>query len=204
MKVRSVQPTPNPYAFKFVLDGRVIDSGVKNYTKPTEAQGDPLAARLFAIKDVDTVFFCDDFVTISMLQTADWRAVHDEVVKVLGAHQGRPTAARGAAPAATATATPAPAAATAAAATATAASAAPSASDADLLRRIDELLDDRVRPALAGDGGGLELLSLEGKTLRIRYQGACGSCPSSIAGTLSAIENLLHTEIDAELEVVSA
>jgi Fe-S cluster biogenesis protein NfuA len=60
-----------------------------------------------------------------------------------------------------------------------------------------------VRPALAGDGGGLEVVGLDGKTLQIRYQGACGSCPSSIAGTLMAIQNMLQAEIDEELSVVS-
>ncbi len=66
---------------------------------------------------------------------------------------------------------------------------------------INSLLDDRVRPALAGDGGGLQVMGLEGKTLFIRYQGACGSCPSSTAGTLMAIQRLLQSEVDEELVV---
>ena len=73
-----------------------------------------------------------------------------------------------------------------------------------MLGRINELLDDRVRPALAGDGGGLEIMGLEGKTLTISYQGACGSCPSSTAGTLMAIQNLLQSEVDDELVVTLA
>ena len=70
-----------------------------------------------------------------------------------------------------------------------------------MLARINTLLDDRVRPALAGDGGGLQVMGLEGKTLFIRYQGACGSCPSSTAGTMMAIQNLIQSEIDEELVV---
>jgi Fe-S cluster biogenesis protein NfuA len=62
----------------------------------------------------------------------------------------------------------------------------------------------RVRPALAGDGGGLEVLGMDGYTVKIRYQGACGSCPSSISGTLMAIEGLLKRDIHPALEVVSA
>jgi Fe-S cluster biogenesis protein NfuA len=58
-----------------------------------------------------------------------------------------------------------------------------------------------VRPALAGDGGGLQVLGVEGKTVLIRYEGACGSCPSSTAGTLMAIQNLLQSEVDDELVV---
>jgi Fe-S cluster biogenesis protein NfuA len=71
----------------------------------------------------------------------------------------------------------------------------------DVMAKINALLDDRVRPALAGDGGGLQVMGLEGKTLFIRYQGACGSCPSSSAGTLMAIQRLLQAEIDEELVV---
>ncbi|MEM7199340.1 MAG: NifU family protein [Planctomycetota bacterium] len=187
MKVTSVQPTPNPNAFKFLVDRTLVETGVRNYTKPTEATGDPLAAAIFGIQDVDTVFLCENFVTVSMLPSADWRSVHDAVVKLLEAHDDaalQPDAA------------PAGAAASATA---------PASGDGDpkLLADINELLDDRVRPALAGDGGGLEIMSLEGKTLRIRYQGACGSCPSSVAGTLHAIQNLIQSEIDEDVEVVS-
>jgi Fe-S cluster biogenesis protein NfuA len=190
MRVQSVQPTPNPNAFKFLLDARVVASGVKNYTSAAEARGDRLAESLFAVEGVDTLFFCDNFITVSMTERADWRGVHDEVVRILQAHTGDPleSQASGAAPPP---------------ATAAAAPTEGDVSDPELLGRINELLDDRVRPALAGDGGGLEILGLSGKTLRIRYQGACGSCPSSIAGTLTAIQSLLQSEIDETLQVVS-
>ncbi|MCH7973573.1 MAG: NifU family protein, partial [Bacteroidetes bacterium] len=62
----------------------------------------------------------------------------------------------------------------------------------------------KVRPALAGDGGGLEVLALEGYKVKIRYQGACGTCPTSIEGTLMAIEGLLKRDINEALEVVAA
>jgi NFU1 iron-sulfur cluster scaffold homolog, mitochondrial len=54
----------------------------------------------------------------------------------------------------------------------------------ELLKKVNELLDQKVRPALAGDGGGLQVIGVDGFTVRIRYQGACGSCPSAISGTL--------------------
>ncbi|HYY58053.1 MAG TPA: NifU family protein, partial [Pyrinomonadaceae bacterium] len=76
-------------------------------------------------------------------------------------------------------------------------------SDDPRLMRINEILDDKVRPALAGDGGWLEVLGLKEHTLTIKYQGACGSCPSSLSGTLMAIEGMLRQEIDPELEVVA-
>jgi NFU1 iron-sulfur cluster scaffold homolog, mitochondrial len=76
-------------------------------------------------------------------------------------------------------------------------------SDDPRLTRINEILDEKVRPALAGDGGWLEVLNLKDHTLSIRYQGACGSCPSSLSGTLMAIEGMLRQEIDPEMEVVA-
>jgi Fe-S cluster biogenesis protein NfuA len=76
-------------------------------------------------------------------------------------------------------------------------------SDDPRLMRINEILDERIRPALAGDGGWLEVLSLSDNTLKIRYQGACGSCPSSLSGTLMAIEGMIKQEVDPEIEVVA-
>ena len=71
------------------------------------------------------------------------------------------------------------------------------------IEKINEILDHRVRPALAGDGGGLLVKGLDGYTLKVSYQGACGSCPSSIRGTLVAIENLLKREVNPSIEVIS-
>jgi NFU1 iron-sulfur cluster scaffold homolog, mitochondrial len=189
MQVLSIQPTPNPNAYKFIVDQPLLKAGSRHYNNVEEAKGDALAEALFAVAGVDTLYFAENFVTVSTAADADWRALHAQVKGVLDGYEAK-------APDATATAEPpAP---TKAAGTET------TTDDPDLLRQINELLDDRVRPALAGDGGGLQILSLENKALTIRYQGACGSCPSSIAGTLRAIENLLQMEVDEELAVLSA
>ena len=76
-------------------------------------------------------------------------------------------------------------------------------SDDPRLLRINEILDEKVRPYLMSDGGYLEILSLKDHTLTIRYQGACGTCPSSLTGTLMAVEGMLKQEIDPELEVIA-
>ncbi|HEX7957717.1 MAG TPA: NifU family protein, partial [Pyrinomonadaceae bacterium] len=76
-------------------------------------------------------------------------------------------------------------------------------SDDPRLARINEILDEKVRPYLASDGGWLEIVSLKEKTLTIHYQGACGSCPSSLSGTLMGIEGLIRQEIDPDIEVVA-
>lgn len=75
--------------------------------------------------------------------------------------------------------------------------------DLDRLDEINLLLDQQIRPYLQGDGGDLHVLSLDGNRLVVHYQGACGTCPSSISGTLRGIENLLRT-IEPDIEVVAA
>ncbi|MEP6703895.1 MAG: NifU family protein, partial [Acidobacteriota bacterium] len=77
------------------------------------------------------------------------------------------------------------------------------AADDPKLREIEAILDERIRPYLAGDGGWLEVVDLTDNTLHIRYEGACGSCPSSLTGTLMAIENMIKEEIDPEIAVVA-
>jgi NFU1 iron-sulfur cluster scaffold homolog, mitochondrial len=190
MKVQSIQPTPNPNAFKFLVDRPLVAGGqTLSYAKPEDARQDVLAQGLFAVPGVETLFFCDNFITVSMNAKADWRAVAEQVTRLLESHIGdEPTAV--------------PTTATAAAAEEhNPLDSLPKGGNPELLSKINGLLDDRVRPALAGDGGGLQVLGLEGKTLFIRYQGACGSCPSSTSGTLMAIQNLLQSEVDEELVV---
>jgi len=190
MKVTTIQPTPNPNAFKFLCDRPLARPGqTLSYAKPEDARTDVLAQGLFAVPGVDTLFFCENFVTVSMTTKADWRAVAEQVTRLLESHIA-PDEPLVEEPATAAAGDPL--------------ARLPKGGDPVLLSRINELLDDRVRPALAGDGGGLEVLGLEGKTLMIRYQGACGSCPSSTAGTMMAIQNLIQTEIDDELVVTMA
>jgi len=185
MKVTSIQPTPNPNAFKFLVDRPLAKPGQSlAYSKPEQARQDVLAQGMFAIPGIETLFFCDNFVTASMVPQADWRSVAEQVTRLLESHiadeeQPPPPDHGGEDPLAKL----------------------PKGGDPAVLAKINTLLDDRVRPALAGDGGGLQVLGLEGKTLFIRYQGACGSCPSSTTGTLMAIQRLLQSEVDEEMVV---
>lgn len=192
MKVSSIQPTPNPNAFKFLMDQPMAQPGkTLAYAKPEQAQSDVLAQGLFAIPGVETLFFCDNFVTVSMTAEADWRAVAEQCTKLLESHIPADPIDASAAKDPSAAKEP----------SADPLAAIPVGGDPEVLAKINALLDDRVRPALAGDGGGLQVLGLEGKTLLIRYEGACGSCPSSTAGTLMAIQNLLQSEVDEDLVV---
>ena len=180
MKVMNFEPTPNPNAMKFNVDGRLIQGGSRSFDTPSAAEDDPLAAALFQLGKVTTVFYMPGFVTVSKLPDASWSSLAPAVARTIetttDAHhvgQGGPDETS-------------------------------PAGEGGIMDQINHVLDTQIRPALAGDGGGLEVLGLEGKQLKIRYQGACGSCPSSIAGTLAAIQNLLQAEIDEELTVTAA
>ena len=182
MKVLNVEATPNPHALKFVVDGRVTEGGARSFETPAEAGTHPLAQALFELGDVKTVFFMPSFVTVSKEPATDWSDLQPRIEDVL-ARGGEASAAAPVRPASGATAL--------------------TETDRELLPRIEEVFETRVRPALAGDGGGLDIVSLENYTLTIRYQGACGSCPSSISGTLRAIEHMIRVDVDPGLTVVS-
>jgi len=185
-KIADIQETPNPNAVKFILKEPVSAGTSHSFKSAEAAQNDELAKSLFDVGDVVSVFYMDKMVTVEKTDEAEW----DEILPAL--------------------AVPIRAAVTVASANGRSAAvavggaiAAAAAHDDPKLREIDALLDERIRPYLAGDGGWLEIVSLEGSTLRIRYEGACGSCPSSLTGTLMAIENMIRDEIDPDIEVVA-
>lgn len=182
-KISDIEETPNPNAVKFVLREPVTNGSVHSYSSAEQAQNDPLAKSLFDVGHVVSVFYMDRMITVEKDDEGDW----DDLLPAL---------------AVPIRATEAVSSAAAAAAAVGGAIAAVTSDDPQLIR-INEILDEKVRPALMGDGGYLEVLGLKEHTLSIRYQGACGSCPSSLTGTLMAIEGMLKQEVDPELEVVA-
>jgi NFU1 iron-sulfur cluster scaffold homolog, mitochondrial len=183
-KISDIEETPNPNAVKFILREPVSNGVARQYGSAEQASEDSLAKSLFEVGHVVSVFYMDRMITIEKDEDADW----DDLLPAL------------AVPIRAAEAVNTP---PAAAAAAVGGSIAAVTSDDPRLLRINEILDERVRPALMGDGGYLEVLGLDDHTLSIRYQGACGSCPSSLTGTLMAIEGMLKQEVDPELEVVA-
>jgi Fe-S cluster biogenesis protein NfuA len=178
MKVMNFEPTPNPNAMKFNVDGKLIEGGSRSYDTPSAADGDPLATSLFALGKITSVFYMPGFVTVNKDANADWASLAPAIARTIEiTSEANPMTSGG--------------------------GAIGGASD-EIMEKINHVLDTQIRPALASDGGGLEVVALEGKKLTIRYQGACGSCPSSISGTLMAIENLLQAEVDGNLTVVAA
>lgn len=178
-QVIDVDMTPNPQALKFILNERLLKRERRSYKSFDEAANDPLALGLLKIDGVVSVFYMDKFITIEKRPDADWGKIQKELVAFVKNFDMNLI---------------------------------PREKEeeinieqqSELLKRINEVLDLRVRPALAGDGGGLEVIGIDGYVVKIKYQGACGSCPSAITGTLMAIENLLRREVDPMIEVEPA
>ncbi len=183
-KISDIEETPNPNAVKFILKEAVSNGTAQSFSSASQAEGDSLAKSLFAVGHVVSVFYMDKMITVEKDDEGDW----DELLPTLAVPIRAAESVTSAASAAAAAVGGAMAAIT---------------SDDPRLLKINEILDDKVRPALMGDGGYLEVLGLRENTLSIRYQGACGSCPSSLTGTLMAIEGMLKQEVDPELEVVA-
>lgn len=186
-KIDNIEETPNPNAVKFILKEPVTSGTTRSFHAAVEAADDPLGKSLFAVGDVASIFYMDKMITVEKTEEADWddllprlavpiRAAESAAANG-GAHVPASEGIGGALGALL--------------------------SDDPRLIRINEILDERIRPALAGDGGWLEVLSLSDNTLKIRYQGACGSCPSSLSGTLMAIEGMIKQEVDPDIEVVA-
>ncbi|MDT8363441.1 MAG: NifU family protein [Nitrosomonas sp.] len=184
-KIAEIEGTPNPNALKFILKEPLTWGIVHSYDNAEQAEDDPLANALFEIDHVTNVFYVDRWITITQDGEADWqdlaRAVADPI-------RAAPAAAEESA---------------AAVATANEALANLNEADQERLQEINKLLDEEVRPFLQSDGGDLHILGFEDNILRIHYQGACGTCPSSISGTLRGIEQLLKT-IEPDIRVVAA
>jgi len=188
-KIADIQETPNPNAVKFILK-EPVSHGTSHSFKTAESGADNVLAKsLFDIGEVVSVFYMDKMITVEKTDDAEWDELLPSLaVPIRAAEAVQSTNGNG----------------QKAAAAAVGGAIAAAASDDPKLLQINELLDERIRPFLASDGGWLEVLELdEENTLKIRYEGACGSCPSSLTGTLMAIENMIKEEIDPDITVVA-
>ena len=183
-KIAEIEDTPNPNAVKFILKEPLTWGITRSYDNAEQAQDDALASTLFDIEHVTNVFYVDRWLTVTQDGEADWPEL---VRKVAEPIRAAPAADQQSA-------------ATVAAATTAIAGLSPG--DQQRLDKINVLLDEQIRPALQGDGGDLHVVGLDGNQLSVHYQGACGTCPSSISGTLRAIENLVRS-LEPDIEVVA-
>jgi hypothetical protein len=182
-KIADIENTPNPNALKYILKEPLTWGIARSYDNATQAMNDPLATALFEIEHVTNVFYVDHWITVTQDGAADWQELKRKIAEPI---RSAPAADERSAQ--------------------IAASAQPvenlSEEDRGRLDRINDLLDAEIRPFLQSDGGDVYVIGLEGNKLTVHYQGACGSCPSSLSGTLAGIENLLKS-IEPEIEVVA-
>jgi Fe-S cluster biogenesis protein NfuA len=167
--------TPNPATLKF-LPGRDVmgGSGTADFTGVTEADGrSPLAARIFAVGEVARVFLGNDFITVTKAEDADWQRLRPRVLGAIMEHYlaGLPVIEGAEQAAEDEDFAP---------------------EDGEIVVQIKELLDTRVRPAVAGDGGDIIFRGFRDGIVRLRMQGACSGCPSSRATLKHGVETMLR------------
>jgi len=164
--------TPNPATLKFLPGRDVMGQGTADFANVEAASHSILAQALFALPGVARVFLGGDFVTVTKSDDVEWSALRPQVLGAVMEHfvAGRPVI-EGQAALAEEDVSPA---------------------DADVVAQIKELLDTRVRPAVASDGGDIVFYGYRDGVVRLRMQGACSGCPSSSATLKHGIENMLR------------
>lgn len=175
--VTHMEITPNPNALKYVLNEQILPNGICQYDS-SEAAKDDLSRALFDIKGVISVFYRDNFITVTKNDEIDWidieNVIKDEINNRIEAVEIEPMEV-------------------------------PKmdyGEKADTIDEIDQILDETIRPGLAMDGGGVDIIDLSDELeLTVHYQGACGSCPSASTGTLMAIQNILQEQFDPRITV---
>ncbi|MBZ6378254.1 NifU family protein [Pacificimonas flava] len=177
------QPTPNPATLMFQPGRPVSPERTYDFDNPDDAEVSPLASALFSLGSVTGVFFGADFVSVTRDPAgSDWATLKPEVMGILVDHfaSGAPLV-RGE--------------------TETAPRIDENEEDADIRAQITELLDDRVRPAVAGDGGDIVFHGFQEGIVYLKMQGACAGCPSSTMTLKNGIENLLRYYVPEVTEV---
>jgi len=183
--ISHVEPTPNPNAFKFHTGQLLVKQNQLNFPNADSAEGLPLAAALFELGEVTAVLVAEDFVSVSGTRSTYWQRVREIIEEQLKTYDVDGATAIANEQAVEVTARQA------------------RNMENPQFQQIHDVFEMYVRPALAGDGGGIELLEVDENIVKIRYQGACGSCPTSTATTLNAIENLLHDKVSPDLRLQS-
>lgn len=178
----AIQPTPNPNALKFIIEKDVKTEGKVSFKTPQDCKEVPLAAALFDLRGVDQIHFFQNVITVSKFSFEDWEtlgpAIQTCIESFIDDHNPEFKVAD---PEEDRRANLSPE-----------------------HRQIEDILDKKIRPGLQGDGGDLMVKDFKDNVLIVKYQGACGTCPSSTTGTLEAIRSILRDEVNPEIEVYLA
>lgn len=174
------EQTPNPATLKFLPGRDVMPSGTADFTSVDAAKRSPLAERLFGIEGVNGVFLGMDFITVTKSGDRDWHLMKPAILGAIMEHftAGKPVLLD------TAPATVGEA-----------------GEESEVVAQIKELIDTRVRPAVAQDGGDIVFDSFEDGVVYLHMQGSCSGCPSSTATLKAGIENMLRHYIPEVVEV---
>lgn len=175
-----VQPTPNPNAWKFVLDRPVLNEGKATYNNIDESYGNQLAIDLLNIDGIKQIHFFQNVITITARMDVDLSEIDEKIKSVIETRMPNHNPNFGIVESKKARRTDLP----------------------PDVQKIEEILDRTIRPGLQGDGGDIEIVNYEENKLTVSYQGACGTCPSSTSGTLMAIEGILRDEFNPQIEVI--
>ena len=176
------ESTPNPATLKFLPGQTVLDMGTADFGSAEAAEASPLAARIFGVGGVTGVFFGTDFVTVTKDDATEWDHVKPAILGAVMEHyqSGKPVMEG---------------------AQAASGHAVHEGEDGAIVDQIKELLDTRVRPAVAQDGGDITFHGFERGVVYLHMQGACAGCPSSTLTLKMGIENLLRHYIPEVTEV---
>ena len=184
--------TPNPATIKFLPGQVVMASGTRDFADPEEAAASPLAEALFSLGDVTGVFFGHSFISVTAAPGVEWASLKPDVLGILLDHfsANMPlfhAASAGFSVPAADTELPLD-----------------DPSDADIVDQIKELIETRVRPAVANDGGDIVYRGFQKGVVFLQMQGACSGCPSSSATLKNGIEQLLKHYVPEVTEVRAA
>jgi Fe-S cluster biogenesis protein NfuA len=182
------ESTPNPATVKFLPGRTVMASGTRDFASPEEAKASPLAEALFTLDQVEGVFFGRDFVSVTAAPGSDWRDLKPQVLGVLLDHfaSEAPLFHAGSAQEIE-----------------VADEVVDNPEDAEIVSQIKELIETRVRPAVARDGGDIVYRGFDRGTVYLAMHGACSGCPSSTATLKQGIESLLKHYVPEVTEVLA-
>ncbi len=177
------EATPNPASMKFLPGREVTATGVVDFTDAAAAEASPLAQRVFAVDGVSGVYLGRDFITVTKEAELEWQLLKPAVLGAIMEHfmSGEPNVLTDALPS----------------------EASSDDDDDEVVRTIKELIDQRVRPAVAQDGGDITFHGFERGVVYLHMRGACSGCPSSIVTLKNGIENLLRYYVPEVVEVRS-